>query len=558
MTTSPRDSTAEGDPDLLRRNLGALAEVDAPLARRLDAPARRDHVRQGPGGAWLVRLHDRWLALAPEEERRDALVRSVAGAERVELVGVGLGELLPPLLRHAALRAWSHDPWLLRMALGRVDVVDALRDGRLRLALGSDLARWRADAGAWSRLVHPQLAPLNRVERAFLETQPSQPVALLARGGLFVGALGRALAARGYAVWPLDLEGLAAEECELAARELEAELCACVNWLEGLERFAHGQELECVCWEIDPSTSPLRAPSGSTERVHVFTWRRAHVGVFRERGFSHVEHLPLAAEPALRHEPDWEPGEREEYAVPIALVGTSMVERVPEYRALLLQAWESWRGAPAGESGGVALFEELLAFQRARQHEWVLPELLEERAPGLGAVEVRAHTALALLGEVAASEKRLAYAANLGASGLHAWGDAGWKLVERHGVRYRGPAGHERELTRIYASGALQLDLSRLYQMDIVTMRVFDVLACGGPLLCEAHPELERLFTPGVELDTYRDVAELKRKAAHWLERPEEARAMGERGRERVLAAHTIEQRVEHMLARVDERRSVR
>ena len=91
-------------------------------------------------------------------------------------------------------------------------------------------------------------------------------------------------------------------------------------------------------------------------------------------------------------------------------------------------------------------------------------------------------------------------------------------------------------------------DVNRLYQPDIVTMRVFDVLACGGFVLAEHNDAIEELFEPGVHLDCWRDTDELLAKARHYIAHPDEARRIARAGRERVLRQHTVTQRLETML----------
>jgi spore maturation protein CgeB len=92
------------------------------------------------------------------------------------------------------------------------------------------------------------------------------------------------------------------------------------------------------------------------------------------------------------------------------------------------------------------------------------------------------------------------------------------------------------------------VDLGRLYQMDIVTMRVFDVMACGAFVLAERSEDLGSAFDIGVEVDCWATPRELVAKVAHYLEHPQAARELARRGREAVLQRHTIQARVAHML----------
>ena len=116
-------------------------------------------------------------------------------------------------------------------------------------------------------------------------------------------------------------------------------------------------------------------------------------------------------------------------------------------------------------------------------------------------------------------------------------------------VRYRGWAGHIHEVGRIYAAAQVNLDIGRIYQQDIVTMRVFDALASGGFVLAERSPDLERLFEVGVEVEAYTDLEELVDKVGFYLTHPERAREIAARGRAAVERRHSIEARVLEMLA---------
>jgi spore maturation protein CgeB len=92
--------------------------------------------------------------------------------------------------------------------------------------------------------------------------------------------------------------------------------------------------------------------------------------------------------------------------------------------------------------------------------------------------------------------------------------------------------------------------MPRLYQADIVTLRVFEVLACGGFLIAWENEELHRLFTVGEELVTWRTTDELAELVKAWADRPEERARIGAAGRARVLRDHTVRQRLRAMLAR--------
>jgi spore maturation protein CgeB len=82
----------------------------------------------------------------------------------------------------------------------------------------------------------------------------------------------------------------------------------------------------------------------------------------------------------------------------------------------------------------------------------------------------------------------------------------------------------------------------------IPTIRVFEALACGIPLVSAPWPDVEELFTPGEDFLVARDGAAMRRQLRHLLHDPDFARELAERGRRTILARHTCAHRVHELL----------
>lgn len=82
----------------------------------------------------------------------------------------------------------------------------------------------------------------------------------------------------------------------------------------------------------------------------------------------------------------------------------------------------------------------------------------------------------------------------------------------------------------------------------IPTIRPFEALACGIPLVSAPWRDVEGLFAPGCDFLVARDGAEMKRRLRQVLEDPASAAAMAERGRRTVLARHTCGHRATELL----------
>lgn len=525
----------------LASNLAALRRGQPELVERLERPVESDHVDLGPPARYLH--HRSWVPLDIDRlDEAPGLEESVGAEGEVTLLGVGTGDLLERLLAaapDARVLAWDRDPWLLRSALSRADLAERMASGGLRLALGTDLLA--VDLAVGNCVEHPLLGRLYRRDIAEARRAAAGPRAAVCTGGLMVESVSDALERAGFGVWPLEVRRVSIEEIDHAMEQLEPELLVAINYTDGLAELAARHGARLLCWEIDPTTTTPTLDPAAADAARVFTWRGRDVEVFRSAGFSQVEHLPIGADLQLRRPLELTATQRERHAAPLSFVGSSLVHSAREFRPRFLE-----RCALAGIDGP-QLLAELLAAQRREPERFLIRERLVEQAPALFEQADEEDPAV-LVGELAASEKRLTYVANLGRLRIHVWGDPGWEPVEKYGANYRGPAGHGEELTRIYNASAVNVDVGRIYQDDIVTLRTFDVLACGGFALVEHTEQLGELFEVGRELESYATLDELMRKAAHFTEHPDQARAIAERGLAAVRERHSVDLRLARML----------
>jgi spore maturation protein CgeB len=82
--------------------------------------------------------------------------------------------------------------------------------------------------------------------------------------------------------------------------------------------------------------------------------------------------------------------------------------------------------------------------------------------------------------------------------------------------------------------------------------RNFEVPGCGGFLLTERVPHLERYFEPGEEVAVFDDGDDLVEQVGHWLGHEQERRRVAEAGYRRVLAEHTYDHRFAAIFAELD------
>jgi spore maturation protein CgeB len=82
----------------------------------------------------------------------------------------------------------------------------------------------------------------------------------------------------------------------------------------------------------------------------------------------------------------------------------------------------------------------------------------------------------------------------------------------------------------------------------VPTIRPFEALACGIPLVCAAWEDSEHLFSPGKDYLVARDGAEMKQHLQSVLADPQVAGALSSHGRKTILQRHTCAHRVDELM----------
>jgi len=128
--------------------------------------------------------------------------------------------------------------------------------------------------------------------------------------------------------------------------------------------------------------------------------------------------------------------------------------------------------------------------------------------------------------------------------------------LERYGARYQGWLPNARA-PEIFARHLATVHVPRRFYSTILpgipTIRVFEALACGIPLVSAPWDDAEGLFTPGEDFLTAEDGAEMIRQLKRLKRDPELRRSLAEQGLETIRARHTCGHRADELLAIVEQ-----
>jgi spore maturation protein CgeB len=107
-------------------------------------------------------------------------------------------------------------------------------------------------------------------------------------------------------------------------------------------------------------------------------------------------------------------------------------------------------------------------------------------------------------------------------------------------------------LLRVFARHGVTVHVPRRPYVQalpgIPTIRVFEALACGIPLVSAPWDDCEGLFEPGEDFLVARNGAEMRGHLHDVLHEPRLAQALAEHGRRTILARHTCAHRVDELL----------
>jgi spore maturation protein CgeB len=536
----------------LKKNLSAIVIKNKKLFERICWPVNNTHILFDEKSKPVLKIQSRYRSLVLSDDVCAGVISPLNKSKIIFLMGIGNSELIDKTISvcpHAKIYVWDRDPWLLRLLLMKKDYSRLVQSGRLVLLLGVDLIRFFVPLKKADKILHPLFEDIYQNEWILLHNGLLEKRVLFCAGQLFVTDVADALRMMGYSVFSLDYSLLSLEEIGNVFEKYKPNLVFCINYIHKLSEWCERYNTPLLCWEIDPSIDLVECNESDPKHSYIFTYRKKNLDLFSKAGFIQVYYLPLASNPHKRFPAILNEEEKEKYSGSVSFVGESMVNQSQVLFNKFLTLCAAFR---LDAQQCIARTNNIFQEQRKDFSIFLIPALLQDEFPELFADPVKLQNfrinPVMLLGEMAAAEKRLYYMKALEGYAVNLWGDADWKKIIGNGAVYRGEAGHYSELTKIYSASLINIDINRIYQNDIVTMRVFDALACGGFVLTEYTDTLNELFKIGDELDTYSSVEEMQQKVEYYLNNPSLVRQIAQKGRERVLHDHTIYQRMQKML----------
>lgn len=130
--------------------------------------------------------------------------------------------------------------------------------------------------------------------------------------------------------------------------------------------------------------------------------------------------------------------------------------------------------------------------------------------------------------------------------------EAAQQALKDAGIHYAGSLANY-DAPKVFAQHRVTVHVPRRPYVQalpgIPTIRIFEALACGIPLISAPWSDAENLFTPGEDFAVAEDGGAMTRQLRHLLDHPAEAQQLADHGRQTVLDRHTCAHRVDELLA---------
>jgi spore maturation protein CgeB len=129
--------------------------------------------------------------------------------------------------------------------------------------------------------------------------------------------------------------------------------------------------------------------------------------------------------------------------------------------------------------------------------------------------------------------------------------DEARRALAEAGIEYRGWLPNF-DVPRVFSRYRVTVHIPRRPYVKalpgIPTIRVFEALACGIPLVCSPWDDVERLFRPGFDYLLARTGKEMRRQLASLLDDSARAKTLAAHGLETIRARHTCAHRADELL----------
>ena len=327
-----------------------------------------------------------------------------------------------------------------------------------------------------------------------------------------------------------------------------------VNFYPAISYTCNHFKVPYVCWSVDSPVAELFSNALKNEWNRIFLFDRAQYAFFHPYNPGHIFYLPLATN-VRRWEKvimDMTEEDYRKYGGDISFVGSLYSEKSRYDRLLADNLLSSYT---QGYVNGL-----IQAQQKVFGYNFIYDTLSEEVIREIAAADPafyrgqdvfldtdRYLVAHQYIGMKLANAERISVLSALSERfhvSLYTRSDA--SSLPR--VHVKGGAGTLTEMPKIFQASKINLNITMRPIETGLSLRIWDVLGCGGFLLTNYQAEIPEYFEIGKDLEVYENMEDLMQKADYYLHHEAERLEIALNGYEKTARYHTYEMRLAEMI----------
>lgn len=116
------------------------------------------------------------------------------------------------------------------------------------------------------------------------------------------------------------------------------------------------------------------------------------------------------------------------------------------------------------------------------------------------------------------------------------------------GLHFRGTVDYEREMPYVFRDSKINLNITSKTIESGISLRVLDIMFCGGFCMTNYQPEIAEFFEDGADLVMYSSIEDLKSKVSYYLEHEQERAQIALNGYKKVKQNHSLGKAIDSVL----------
>ena len=343
-----------------------------------------------------------------------------------------------------------------------------------------------------------------------------------------------------------------------------------INFYPAISYTCNHFKVPYVCWSVDSPVPELFSNALKNEWNRIFLFDKSQYEFFRPLNPEHIFYLPLATNVKR-----WEnvilnmtENDFTKYDADVSFVGSLYTEKSRYDTLIQIQS------SPAGSAGTHSVIspytqgfvDGLIEAQLKVYGYNFIPDNLNERVISeIAAADsdfyegsdtytdtrryLVAHQYIGMKLAAVERERTLNRLAEHFRVALYTHSDTS----RLKGVDCLGGVNTLTEMPKVFHASRINLNMTMRPIETGLSLRIWDILGCGGFLLTNYQAEIPEYFEIGKELETYESMEELEQKVQYYLTHEEERIEIAINGYEKTAKFHTYEMRIAEMIRILSE-----